>query len=58
MTAALHKQAHEIRTQAAHLLARAEQLLEDMRKLKDITAPAQTEEKIQENGRRTLLELR
>lgn len=58
MTKALIKQAHDIRTQAAQLLVRAENLLRDLQQLKDITAPAQPEENIQENGRRIILELR
>lgn len=46
MKPALVKQVHDIRMQAAALLARAEQLLEDMRGITDITPTPQEREQI------------
>lgn len=46
MKPALVKQAHDIRMQAAALLARAEQLLVELREITDITPTPQEREQI------------
>lgn len=54
MTAALKKQVHDIRSQAAHLLERAERLLVELKEVNCFTPDAKAQEKHSENGRRVV----
>ena len=54
MTAALKRQAHDIRAQAAHLLERAERLLVELKEVNCFTPDANAQEKHTDNGRRVI----
>lgn len=54
MNPALRQQAHELRKQAAHLLERAEALLNELREITDFTPAPPVQENSNHNGRRTI----